>query len=499
MLRPGLVLIYALCLPLALVAGYLLANPTTFTSFSFLSLVFCVLLFPLFIRGHHTLLIFAWNSFLIVFFLPGEPSLGVFLAVGSLFMSILNHTLRKSEKFITPASVALPLVLLLVVVFVTIMLTGGVGARSLGSESFGAKRYITLIGAIIGFFALTAKSIPKNKRILMASVYFLSGLTAAVSDIAYALGPAFYFLFIVFSSSLAAMQVVTQDTLLRFSGVTWASLALCFYLLMRFGIAGLFQVHRPWRLGLFVVGIVASLFGGFRSSIIILAILLLTQFYYEGLFRTKFFPIFVMAVMVSALVVLPFVDKLPLSVQRSLSFLPINVDRVAAYDAISTLDWRLEMWKIMVPEIPKYILIGKGYTFSGTDYFLTQEATRRGLYRAYESTLITGNYHSGLLTIIIPFGIFGLIAFFWFCWAALRVLYKNYQNGSDDLKTVNTFLLSFFVGRLIFYLFFYGQLELDLHIFTGAVGMSVALNGGVLREKAPEEVVLKEEPEAVAA
>ena len=62
--------------------------------------------------------------------------------------------------------------------------------------------------------------------------------------------------------------------------------------------------------------------------------------------------------------------------QRSLSFLPIQVDKVARHDAMSTLDWRFQIWKTVLPEVPKYLWLGKGYNFSGTDYDLTQEAIR---------------------------------------------------------------------------------------------------------------------------
>jgi hypothetical protein len=152
---------------------------------------------------------------------------------------------------------------------------------------------------------------------------------------------------------------------------------------------------------------------------------------------------------------------------------------VARHDAVSTLDWRVQIWKTVVPDVPKYLFLGKGYGFSGTDYYLTQEAVRRGLYVAYEDTLVSGNYHNGILTLLIPFGIFGLLTFLFFCWCSLRLLHRNYSYGDPQFKMINTFMLSYFVTRLLFYLIFYGQFEIDLMVFTGVVGFSVALNGGV--------------------
>jgi len=66
-----------------------------------------------------------------------------------------------------------------------------------------------------------------------------------------------------------------------------------------------------------------------------------------------------------------------------------------------------------------------------------------------------------------------------FCVASLRVLYRNYRYSPPELRSINTFLLSYFIGRLLFYLVFYGKFYLDLMLFTGIIGLSLSLNGGV--------------------
>ena len=303
------------------------------------------------------------------------------------------------------------------------------------------------------------------------------------SDLAYAAGPAFYFLFILFPTDLAYLQAATQGTLFRLTGITWAAMAGFYFMLMHFGVRGLLEISKPWRFAVFFTLITLSLLGGFRSAAILLAILFLVQFYIEGLVRSHWFPVFVLGAGLGGVLLVGFIDKMPLSIQRSLSFLPLNVDALARHDAFSTLDWRLEMWKTLLPDVPKYLLMGKGFSYSGRDYALIQEAVRRGRYSPYEDTLINGNYHNGLLTIIIPFGIFGFLAFSWFCWSSLRLLYLNFRFGEDRLKAINTFLLAFFCARLFFYVTFYGQFDLDLFIFTGTVGLSISLNGGVEKAK----------------
>ena len=317
-------------------------------------------------------------------------------------------------------------------------------------------------------------------------------MTAALSDLFYAAGPYFYFMYAFFPAVLAGSQAFTQDTLLRLSGVGFAAQSASFYMQARYGIRGLLDLTKPWRMLVFILTTAFSLVGGYRSIMILGLLVLCFQFYFEGLLKSRY-P--VMLLLVFALLssgITAFSEKLPLSVQRSLSFLPLKLDPMATVDAQATLEWRVAIWKTVYPEIPKYLFLGKGFAYSGTDSYLATEAIRRGIARGVdEATLIGGYYHQGILTIIIPLGIWGLLAFGWFCWSALRVLARNYRYGRDRLRPINTFLLSLFVGRLVFYAFFYGQLDQDLYVFTGIIGLSITLNRGVAKpgEKTVESSV----------
>ncbi|MBU6400992.1 MAG: hypothetical protein KGS61_11785, partial [Verrucomicrobia bacterium] len=468
----------ALCAGVALMLGWMLATPTAIISMAFVALVLLALFFPLYMQWHHVLLVAAWHSAIIVFFLPGQFDLWTVLAFVSLGMCLLRYTLRRQHLFMDVPAITRPLIALTIVVGVTMILRGGVGGRALGSQLWGTKRYIWIFAAVAGYFALTSERIPAKRAELYAALFLLSAITSAISDFAYAAGPSFYPLFYVVSPEMAGMQAVSTNPLERFTGVAYAASAVCYYLIMRFGIRGLSDLRRPWRLVAFVTMMVAGLFGGFRSVLILLLLVLLVQFYFEGLFRSYLLPVGVLVTVMVAVLTVGFVDRLPLAVQRSLSFLPLRVDPIARRDALSTLDWRLEMWKVVVPEVPRYLLFGKGYGFDATEYLLTQEAMKRGLYSSYEDTLISGNYHNGLLTLVIPFSIFGLLSFLWFCWAALKVLHANYRNSPPEVKHINTFLLAYFTARLLFYLVFYGQFDQDLMDLVGAVAFGVALNGG---------------------
>jgi len=483
---PRTLLIFGMCVPLALLLGYLLATPTDTTSVLFVGAVFLSLLLPVFLLWHHLMVAFCWNAALVVFLLPGQPSLGVVVAAASFFLAFINHIMRRDRRFLSAPSLTRPLLFIAVIVIITITLTGGIGGRALGSEAWGAKRYLGLFGAVVGYFALTSQRIPRHQANLFTALFFLSGITAILSDLAYAAGPSFYFLFAIFPSEMAYLQAVSQSSMVRITGMAFAAGSVIYYMLLRFGLRGVLDLSKIWRLVIFTLLVGSSMFGGYRSSVILILILTLTLFFLEGLYRQYYLIFLVGFVLLTGVFLWGFADRLPLSVQRSISFLPIDVNPIAKDDALGSLEWRLDMWKIVVKDVPQYLFLGKGYTFSGTDFFLTEEAVKRGMYQAYEATLISGNYHSGFLTLIIPFGIFGTLGFVWFCWAAIKALMRNHQYGDPELQTTNRFLLGYFITRLIFFLVFYGQFDMDFMIFTGIVGFSVSLNGGICQpEPAP--------------
>lgn len=476
-------LVVAICMALALFLGYLLATPANFTSIAFVALVFGGLAIPLWLRWHQLFLIFSWNAALVAFFLPGQPKFGLVMAFASLFLALVMKAMHRGGRSLYVRQIAWPLLFMGLVVLITAQFTGGIGGQALGGESWGAKRYLGVFAGVVGYFALTAYAIPPKKALFYSSLFFLSGTTAFISDLIFAAGPRFYFLFNFFPADLASSQFSSQDTLMRLQGVAVAAMSVCYYMLMRYGIAGTFDLRKPWRAVCFITLVAASLFGGFRSALVLLGLIFAAQCYFEGIFKTRLFAGLVATAILVGSITMVFANKLPLSVQRSISFLPVNVDPAAKMDAQGTIDWRLEMWQVLLPDIPKYFWFGKGFSFSGTDYYLTQQAQARGAYAAYESTLISGNYHHGLLTLIIPFGIWGLLGFLWFSVASLKVLYANYRFSSPALKHINIFLISFFVARLFYYVFLYGQYDLDLIIFVGIVGFSIALNGGVRSRK----------------
>jgi len=131
----------------------------------------------------------------------------------------------------------------------------------------------------------------------------------------------------------------------------------------------------------------------------------------------------------------------------------------------------------VLPEVPRYLLKGKGYTFGANEMYETRDAVFSRFDPGYVGAIATGDYHNGPLSVIMPFGIAGAIGFVWFLAAALRYLHWNYRYGDASLKQVNTFLLAAFAAKTLYFLAVFGGLHTDLFWFTGLIGFSVSLNG----------------------
>jgi hypothetical protein len=488
-------LIYGLCLPLALYLGYILANPLdTVTMYTVMVLLFLLCL-PVLIRAHHALLIFSWSCGAEVFFVKGHLQLWMVLTLISLGITIVYRALNREMKFCWVNSVAAPLVFLGIVTAVTAYVNGGIGIRALGSDMYGGKRYVWIGCAILGYFALASHRIPLNRARWYAGIYFLPQISAGISSLVTVLSPSLYWIYLFFPADPSGVSAVTSvETasfvqISRLGGLAVACRAVFVFLLARYGIRGLLGFRNSWRLALLVTAFVLSALGGFRSVIASLVLLFVTVYYLSGLLRTRLTIVLAIVGLASGLSLLPFVRSLPLPMQRAVSFLPVDVDPVAAADAEGSSQWRFTIWSRLWPEVHHYLWMGKGFNINGQELELANQLAMRGGDNA-DVALISGDYHNGPLSILIPLGVWGVLGFLWFIWASIRVLYRNYRYGDPELKTLNTLLLAYFVVQSFSFLVIFGGFYADLCIFTGLVGFSLSLNGGVCRKPVPvrEEV-----------
>ena len=474
-------IIYSLCLPLAVLLGYFLADPMESGSMAVVLLVISVLSVPLLMKWYHPLLVFSCNAALNLSFLPGAPALWILFALVGLFFVIVNRCIDGSRRLMVGGAVPWSLLVIGIVVIGTAFLTGGAGIKALGSSSYGGKHYINIAAGIALYFVIAANPISISQSKLYYGLYFLSGITGVLSLLAYAGGDRLSSLYLFVPRDVMLLQASNsiegfQFGLIRLSGLVTASSAICLFMLARYGVKGILNVAKWWRLALVAISLGAGLLSGFRSFFGFIVLVFFIGFVLEGLHRTRYFFNLAMIGLLCFCGLLAFSTKLPFTIQRSLSFLPIEVSPMAKQDAQGSIEWRLEMWRHLLPDVPRYLLKGKGYAIDPGDLFMTRESTLRGYGSGSDSFVVSGDYHNGPLSVVIPFGIWGVMAFIWFLYTSGRVLYQNYRNGDPALKTINTALYACYLAHVIFFVFFVGGFETDLAFFTALTGLGVSLN-----------------------
>jgi hypothetical protein len=490
---------YVVLVPMALVLGYLLATSNVgpnvdLSSLAPIILVFGLICVPLLLKWHQPILLLTLNMTTVLFFLPGSPPLWFATAGISSVLAFGHRALDRETRFVTAPSVVWPLVFLLAVVVGTGYLTGGFGVRVLGSGQYGGKRYLYIFAALAAFFAIIARPIPHEKAMLYVGLFFLGNLANLMSNIIPQLGPDFYWLALIFPVSLndmgsLAAQSVSGSGIARFLGLTAASFGVFCFLLAKYGIREALSARHSWRFFAMLVVLVVGLVGGFRLSVVVLSLTFLLVFLLEGLLRTKYTLFFVGLLILALTLLVPFGDKLPLSIQRSLTVLPLdlNLNPIARYEAEASSEWRLRMWAIVVPEVPKYLFMPKGFGMNGEELDLTGELVARGQAQTEELAILAGDYHNGPLSLLIPFGIWGFTVWSWFLFAAVRALWLNYRHGAAELKKINTLLLAYFLTQMFMFFFIFGAFFNDVVTFLSLVGLSLSLNNGICKP-APRQV-----------
>ncbi len=470
-------LIYGICLPLAVVLGYFVAQPLDYTTMGVFGLVLFFLAVPLLLRWHHFWLVAMWNSIMFLAFLPGHPPLWMFMTAISLCISVIQYILNRRIKFLSVPSVSRPLIFLLAVVLATAKLRGGIALQALGGGAAGGKRYLDIMFAVAGYFALTSRSIPPRRAWLCVAVFFLALISNAVGEMApfvpRAFYPMFYLFPVNFGSAAMAMGGATPE-ITRASGVSNLSYGLACLMLARYGVRGIFSWRSLGRQLVFAALAIGAVFGGYRSILLLFLMTFGTVMYLEGLWTSRRLPLLVLGGVLGAALLVLFANRMPLNIQRSLSVLPgLDLNPIATQSAQVSSDWRLEMWRDVLPEVPQYLILGKGLVFKES------EAAAAQIEGGLAGTEVAGDYHNGPLSVIIPFGLFGVAGFAWFIVAAWKVLRRNCRYGDPSLLNINRLLFAYFVAKVFLFLFVVGGFSGNLQEMIGIVALGISLNGGV--------------------
>lgn len=366
----------------------------------------------LFLVNHQQILfLLTIGSFYSWIYVPGLPttvSLYHLLCAGAALASFASRFIRRVEYPNQSPTRKWALAYMLVVIL-TMLVRGG-GLKILGSSTWGSGMYIQLVIAI-GFYLLSDWIIiPKHfwKAVLIA--YFCAGLIPSAAELVFLLTRghlSFLYTFIrpEGASASSNLNVMTGGVgVLRFQVSKY--IAMIFPLCL-----ALFPYQGKNKRHIIFSGLVALIFAGLSGhrSAIIYIMLLIPVFMRLNKQRLAIRILIIYGVMAFFTVIglHLFGRALPLSFQRAVSWVPFaNISSIAAASATETTTWRLEVWSRVAEMIPKYMIIGRGFSFDPTQLY--SYAARRNI--NVEWALISHNYHNGPLSLLVDLGIPGLIS-----------------------------------------------------------------------------------------
>lgn len=473
---------YAITIPLAILVGYLLTDPLDYGTLGFFGLVVLLILSPIFIKWHYPILVFGLGCPMVCFFLVGRPPLWQVVTLLSLGIAVVERTIS-NRRFISMPVATWPFLYIAAMTYLTAKLTGGIGLHQLGGEGGGGKKYLQIFIGIGSYFALTSRYIPKERRVLYIGLYFLSGISGSIGDLAAVLGGPFHAFNLLFPSAIGYGDVSVGKT--RLSTLAGLFGGLSGYMVIRYGLRGVFLSKHLWRAPTFLLLFPFIMLGGFRNALLGALFVYTIMFFLEGLHRTKLLPVLLLVGCLFAPVLGFFSDHLPYTFQRSMSFLPLKWDEDVLMDANGSTEWRKTLWASLYPQVPQYLLLGKGYNMSAEDFQNIGTGAFANLGNqidpAQQALALSGDYHSGPLSTLIPFGIWGAIGILWLMGAALFVAYRNFRYGDQDLKVFNAYLLANILWAIVCYFLIFGAFSGNVSDFAKTIGFSIALNWGVCR------------------
>jgi len=478
---------YAICIPLAVTVGYLLTNPLDYGTLGFLGLVAGLIIAPIFIKWHYPIMVFGLAFPAHMFFLQGDPPCWQIVVVISLGLAIVERTLNSDKRFIKAPGMTWALLFTVAMSVATMELTGGFGLHKLGGSVGGGGKYINLFLGVATFYALTSRGIPPERRKLYVRLFFLSGFFIFFSDMFPYLPKPFNYINLLFPPSGSIDTYDPSQGTTRFGCFAGAANCIFFFMLARYGLRKIFSLANPFRAMIFVVTFCLTMLGGFRSVLALNIIILTCVFFLEGLHRTRWLAVVMVFMLIIGCVVVPFSRHLPYTFQRAMAFLPLDLDPGAIADTQDSTEWRLHIWQAMWPKVPGYLLLGKGYSLTSQDFESigqdTAFAASAKTDASMEGLAVSNDFHSGPLSTLVCFGLWGAVSILAIMLAGLHIVYRNFKYGDPELRTVNTLLLAVHLEHMLHFFFLFGAYDLDVIGFARYVGFSVALNWGVCGPK----------------
>ena len=359
-----------------------------------------------------------------------------------------------------------------VAVVLILVIFRGTGLRVLGSATWGGMIYIRILVSISFYWAIRGVqlSMKQIKWFIFGSL--VAGLIGSLAQRAGHM--------LIVSGFTSLEQSVGQTRLMWLLPLVYAAFPIALAVKWRIKIFG-------WLAWLALVG--AMGLTGFRSRLVMLLMITFIYGLIHAKNRLKYIILSGMLGLLlwgGAVVVSP---ALPKGLQRAVSFIPgTTVDAKVQEDAEGSIDWRVEIWEFCLKEAPPYLLLGRGSAFDVTEAAASSSTTDIIQYSPWFAFL-TRSYHSGPLTLLLDYGLPGLVFGAWLFIAIFSRIWK----AALHLKTIDSLqaryalvLIAWLLWELPAYFLVYGDMPKFSALIVRAAVVTV-LSSSVLKKARQEE------------
>ena len=379
----------------------------------------------------------------------------------------------------------------------TVFARNPVGVDFIRSNLIGGRPYFAILLACCGFWVLQHVTIKPRVAMFLPALMCIGSVVNAVSGLVGYFAPGLGFrLATLYSGFMPGGEAnpldmpndnrVERQQYLAGFGVEVGRAAISY--------ANIFKLIFFQNIILsacFFASLVAILLSGFRSNLIGWLFAIALASYIRGGVR-HIIPLVAagLAGVVMIVVLQTAGLSVPLAAQRALSFIPISWDSRASVDAKGSVDWRVDMWRLVITT-DRYIknkALGDGFGFdpaelrAQTTLTSFRMDTSAGLQDYY---MITGDYHSGPVSTIRFVGYIGLVFFTALLIANAKYAWKIIQSA----KRTTFFPLALFSGitaiaHPIFFWLVFGGYGGDFVQAIFTLGMLNLIDRSIKKEKA---------------
>jgi len=353
-----------------------------------------------------------------------------------------------------------------IVMFYTAALRG-FGLRFLGGETWGGAAYIRLW--IIMAFVIICRDVPLSAPQWHKAIYWfcLLSLLPPIGQLIYAKsGGAIWWHYAFIKPDYGAVQLLqgmeANEELIRLQPAQTTGYMFCllFLLLPRKTL-----LQKMVKLGTLIFALVLAGVSGHRIAVVFIVATLV--FYYSSDFRLgwrRFVNRYTVLLAAGILFISLFATYLPLNYQRAVTVIPFaNVNLEARASADATTTWRIELWRRLLREIPDYFWLGKGFAFTAADVIPAYRQEKL----SYEDYIITRNFHSGPLSLLILMGFPGTAFAVMFLLFGNARYYRTAKGKWKDLSLHHTYLVLYsgFAAFTIMFFFVHGGATSSFELF----------------------------------